>query len=185
MRSAVAFLCVVTALVMAGCQGLPKVLDPSGVDVAVTGLTDQQVMIHYGQGAPFDPDPYLAPNMLLSGHASYVVLRIEINSIRNAFITVNNAEAKDAGGTVVARLSSKRDFIGMLIQQSTDDQLLTQLQVKAERSYFPDGGIEVGPGSRAYAVVLVGNVLTPPLTVTAQVTVDTSEPRAFDFPWSR
>ena len=96
---------------------------------------------------------------------------------------LSDATAKDAGGTVVARLSRQRDFLGLLRQQSTDDQVLNQLTTKTQRTYLPDGGVQVGPGTRSYAVVLVGNALQPPLTVEAAVTVDTGEPRTFTFQW--
>jgi hypothetical protein len=185
-KAALAALSCLAGLVLAGCSTLPKVSDPSGVDVSVAGLTDQKVMIYYGQGGPDDLDPYIPANPLLSGsHDALVVLRIELASIRKGFVTLDDARATDASGTVVARLYSKRDFLDLLGRQSTDEQVLTQLNVKVERTYFPDGGVEIGPGSRRYAVVLVGKSPLPtPLTVTAQISVDKGAPRDFQFSWS-
>lgn len=186
MKASVAALSCLAALVLVGCATLPRVQDHSGVDVSVTGLTDQRVMIDYGQGFPFEPDPYIPPNQLLAGsHDAYVVLRIEVASIRKSFVRLDGAAATDSSGTVVARLFSKREFLNLLARQNTDEQLITQLGVMVERTYFPDGGLETGPGSRRYAVVLVGkSPLATPLTVNAQVTVDTGSPRAFQFQWS-
>jgi hypothetical protein len=174
------------ALVLAGCSTLPKVTDISGVDVSVTGLTDQQVMIHYGQGGPFEPDPYIHGNQILSGdNRAYVIVRIELPSIRRAFVTLDGVQAVDSNGTVVASLYSKREFLDLLRTQGTDEQLLTQLHIKIERTYFPDGGAQIDPGSRSYAVVLVGKAPLPvPLTVSARISVDGGTPRAFNFQWS-
>jgi hypothetical protein len=142
-------------------------------------------MIYYGQGGSFEPDPYLPSGQVLtSSNNPFVVLRIEIASIRKAFVSLDDAEAKDSSGTVVARLSSKPDFLDLLRRQSTDEQLLNQLGIKVERTYFPDGGVRIDPGSRSFAVVLVGKTQLPmPLTVTAQLSVDAGTPRVFQFQW--
>ena len=161
MKSTLGALCCVIAVVLAGCSTLPKVQDPSGVDVSVTGLTDQKVQIYYGQGGPFEPDPYLASGQLLTSSNPFVVLRIELASIRKAFVSLDDAEAKDSSGTVVARLSSKPDLLDQLRRQSTDEQLLNQLILKVERTYFPDGGARIDAGSRSFAVVLMGKAQLP------------------------
>jgi hypothetical protein len=154
------------------------------VDVAVTGLTDQKVQIYYGQGGDFEPDPYIPSGQLLTTTYPFLVLRIELASLRKAFVTLDDAEAKDSSGTVVARLYRKPEFMGMLARQSTDEQLLNQLGVKVERTYFPDGGARIDPGNRSFAVVLVGKTQLPtPVTVTAQLTVDAGTPRVFQFQW--
>ena len=177
-------LCCGIAVLLAGCSTLPRVQHPSGVDVSVTALTDQKVMIYYGQGGPFEPDPYLASGQLLTRSDPFLVLRIELASIRKAFVTLDYAEAKDSSGTVVACLSSKPDFLALLLRQSTDEQLLNQLSIKVERTYFPDGGVRIDPGSRSFAVVLVGKTQLPtPLTVTAQLSVEAGTPRVFQFQW--
>jgi len=184
MRSTrIALLCLVP-FIFAGCQSVPKVQDPSGVSISVVPLTDNQVMMYYGQGAPFEPDPYIAPAMILSSHWSYVVLRVEIQSMRKAFVTLSDAVARDATGAVSLNCPTSRIFLSLLRQESTDDQLLNQLATKAERTYFPDGGVEVGPGRRSYAAVLVGSVAKPPLTVEAHMNVDTEPPRPFQVQWS-
>jgi hypothetical protein len=173
------------AVLLAGCSTMPRVQDPSGVDVSVIGLTDQKVMMYYGQGGPFEPDPYLPSSQLLttSGNNPFVVLRIQLASIRKAFVTLDDAEAKDSSGAVVARLSSKPDFLDLLGRQSTDEQLLNQLGVKVERTYFPARGVRIDPGSRSFAVVLVAKTqLLTPLTVTAQLSIE-GTPRVFQFQW--
>ncbi|HTP59731.1 MAG TPA: hypothetical protein VMM82_12495, partial [Spirochaetia bacterium] len=104
-------LLLILPFILAECQSVPKVQDPSGVSVSVVALTDDQVMMYYGQGAPFEPDPYIAPGGIFSSRVTYVVLRVEIDSRRNAFVMLNDAAAKDATGSVVARVSSKRDFL--------------------------------------------------------------------------
>jgi len=174
------------AVLLAGCSTLPRVQDPSGVDVSVTGLTDQKVMMYYGQGDTSQPDPYLPSGQLLVTSSNpFMVLRIELASIRKAFVTLDDAEAKDSTGTVVARLSSKPDFLDLLRRQSTDEQLLAQLGVKVERTYFPGGGVRIDPGRRSFAVVLMGKTQFPtPLTVTAQLSVE-GTPRLFEFQWSK
>ena len=183
MKSTLGALCCVIAVLLAGCSTLPRVQDPSGVDVSVTGLTDQKVRIYYGQGGPFEPDPYLPSGQLLTSNNPFVVLGIELASIRKAFVTLDGAEAKDSSGTVVARLSSKPDFLDLLQRQSTDEQLLNQLGVKVERTYFPGGGARIDPGSRRFAVVLVGKTQLPTaLTVTVQLSVE-GTPRVFQFHW--
>ena len=144
----VVVLCFAAALAVTGCQTLPRVEDPSGVDVAVRGLTDQKVMMYYGQGGPFEPDPYLPPNLLLSGgHEAYVLIRIEITSIRKGLVTLDDAQATDSRGAVVARLYREKDFLDLLRRQKADEQLLGQLSVKVERTYFPDTGWEIGPAA--------------------------------------
>jgi hypothetical protein len=180
-----ALLACLAALFLAGCATLPKVSDPSGIDVSVTGLSDQKVMIYYGQGGPNQPDPYIASYQLLGGsNDAYVVIRIELASLRKASVTLNDAVATDSSGNVVARLSSKRGFLGLLRQKSADEQLQTQLGVIVERTYFPDGGVEIGPGTRSYAAVLVGKPQLPtPLTVTGRMTVEDA-PRSFQVQWS-
>jgi len=185
-KALIAVFTFMAALVVIGCQTVPKVSDPSGVDVTVTGLTDQKVMIYYGQGAPFEPDPYIPPSLLLSGHTdAYVVVRIEVASIRKALITLDDAQAMDATGTVVAHLLRKADFLDLLRRQGADEQLLGQLDLKVERTYFPDAGWQTSPGKRAFAAVLVATApLKPPLTVNAQLTVDGGAPRAFQVPWT-
>ena len=183
MKSTLGALCCVIAVLLAGCSTLAKVQDPSGVDVSVTGLTDQKVRIYYGQGGIFEPDPYLPSGQLLTGSIPFMVLRIEIASLRKAFVSLDDAEAKDSSGTVVARLSSKPDFLDLLGRQSTDEQLLNQLDIKLERTYFPGRGVRTDPGTRSFAVVLVGKTQLPtPLTVTAQLTVE-GTPRVFQFQW--
>jgi hypothetical protein len=185
LKSTIGALCCAIGVLLAGCSTLPRVQDPSGVDVSVIGLTDQKVMMYYGQGGPFDPDPYLSSGQLLttSGNNPFVVLRIQLASIRKAFVTFDDAEAKDSSGAVVARLSSKKDFLDLLGRQSADEQLLAQLGVKVERTYFPGGGLRMDPGSRSFAVVLMGKTLFPtPLTVTAQLSVE-GTPRVFQFQW--
>lgn len=183
MKSTLCALCCVIAVFFAGCSTLPKVQDPTGVDVSVIGLTDQKVRIYYGQGGPFEPDPYLPSGQLLTSNNPFVVLGIELASIRKAFVTLDGAEAKDSSGTVVARLSSKPDFLDLLQRQSTDEQLLNQLGIKVERTYFPGGGARIDPGSRRFAVVLVGKTQLPTaLTVTVQLSVE-GTPRVFQFHW--
>ena len=183
MKSTRGALCFAIAVLLAGCSTLPKVQDPSGVDVSVTGLTDQKVQIYYGQGGPFEPDPYLSSGQLLTSGNPFLVLRIEIASLRRAFVSLDSAQAQDSSGAVVARLSSEGDFIEMLGRQSTDEQLLRQLGVKVERTYFPARGARVEPGKRSFAVVLAAKTQLPtPLTVTAQLSVD-GTPRAFQFQW--
>jgi hypothetical protein len=184
MKSTLGALCCVFAVVLAGCSTLPKVQDPSGVDVSVTALTDQKVQIYYGQGGPFEPDPYLPSGQLLTSSDPFIVLRIELASLRKAFVSLDGAEAKDSSGTVVARLSRVPDFMDLLRRQSTDEQLLNQLTIKVQRTYFPDKGVQIDPGNRSFAVVLVGKAPLPtPLTVTAQLSVDTGTPRIFQFQW--
>ncbi|MFI5367691.1 MAG: hypothetical protein ACHQ1F_01630 [Spirochaetia bacterium] len=184
MKSTIGALCCAVAVLLAGCSTLPGVQDPSGVDVSVIGLTDQKVMMYYGQGDTSQPDPYLPSGQLLVTSSNpFVVLRIGIASIRNAFVTLDDAEAKDSSGTVVARLSSKKDFLDLLGRQSTDEQLLAQLGVKVERTYFPGGGLRMDPGNRSFAVVLMGKTQFPtPLTVTAQLSVEGTA-RVFQFQW--
>ena len=183
MKSTLCALCCAIAVLLAGCSTLPRVQDPSGVDVSVTGLTDQKVRIYYGQGGPFEPDPYLPSGQLLTPGNPFIVLRIEIASIRKAFVTLDDAEAKDSSGAIGARLSSESEFLDLLRRQSTDEQLLNQLGVKVERTYFPDGGVRIDPGSRSFAVVLAGKTQLPsPLTVTAQLSVE-GTPRVFQFQW--
>ena len=153
------------------------------MDVSVTGLTDQKVRVYYGQGGPFEPDPYLPSGQLLTPGNPFIVLRIELASIRTAFVTLDDAEAKDSSGTVVASLSSKADLLDLLARQSTDEQLLNQLGVKVERTYFPGGGARIDAGRRSFAVVLTGKTQLPtPLTVTAQLSVE-GTPRLFQFQW--
>ena len=183
MKSTIGALCCVIVVLLVGCSTLPKVQDPSGIDVSVIGLTDQKVQIYYGQGAPFDPDPYLASGQVLTPGTPFLVLRIEIASLRKGLVSLDNAEVKDSSGAVVARLSSKEDVLAMLGRQSTDEQLLRQLTVKVERTYFPGGGAHIEPGTRSFAVVLAGKTqLLTPLTVTAQLSVE-GAPRAFQFQW--
>lgn len=183
MRSTRGALCCVIAVLLAGCSTLPRVQDPSGVDVSVTGLTDQKVMIYYGQGGPFEPDPYLTSGQLLTSSNPFIALRIEIASLRKAYVTLDDAEAKDSSGAVVARLSGKSDFLDLLRRQSADEQLLNQLDIKVERTYFPDRGVRIDPGDRSFAVVLVGKTQLPtPLTVTAQLSVEGTL-RVFQFQW--
>ncbi len=142
-------------------------------------------MAYYGQGGPFEPDPYIPASQILTGtNDSYVILRIDLASIRKGLVTLDGAQAANSNGDVIARLLSKQDFQNVLLRQTADEQLLNQLDIKVERTYFPDGGARVSPGTLSYAVVLLGKGKFPtPLTVKAQVSVD-GTPRTFELQWT-
>jgi hypothetical protein len=173
------------ALVLVGCAGLPSVHDPSGVDISVTGLSDRQVFVYYGQGGPFEPDPYIANSALFAPEKhQFIVLRIEIASLQKTTITLNSATARDENGAVVARLYSKREFLALLKSESVDDQQLSAFNLKVEQTYIPDRGIEMTPGKRTYVAVLMGKPPLPhSLTVTARIDPGIGTPRTLLIDW--
>jgi hypothetical protein len=177
-------------LAFAGCASVPVVHDPSGVDVAVTGLSENLVMMYYGQGGVGEPDPYIAASGLLSGllpsqKQDFVVLRIEIASLIQTHVDIYDVGVKDAKGADAARLFTKQEFLELLRSQSLDDQVLNGYKLKLDQTYFPDGGVEIKAGKRSYVAVLVGrHPLPTPLSVEASIDLGFDAPRVFRFQWT-
>ena len=167
------FGCLAVVALLA-CASLPKVLDPSGIDLNVTALSDRMVMVYYGQGGPFSVDPYLPiTGFMIGKQFSYVVLRIQLVSLRKSHISLIDARATDSDGKVVARLHSRQDFEALIRSQTADEQAIGRLDTKVDQTYFPDGGVETVPGERTYTAVLVADTtIHLPVPISVEISVD-------------
>jgi len=182
--SAMAMFGCLAVVALLACASLPKVLDPSGIDLNVTALSDRMVMVYYGQGGPFSVDPYLPiTGFMIGKQFSYVVLRIQLVSLRKSHISLIDARATDSDGKVVARLHSRQDFEALIRSQTADEQAIGRLDTKVDQTYFPDGGVETVPGERTYTAVLVADTtIHLPVPISVEISVD-GEARNLQAQW--
>jgi len=172
---------VVLAGALSGCAGVPKVVDPSGVDLSLSRLTERQMLALYGAGTDDDPNPYVTPGSLLSSSdAEYIVLRLDVVAARRALISLNEVTARDDSGKQLATLYTWPDFKAWLKSWSMDDKVLNIEYVKAESSYIPGMDFQVGVGRRSYYLVLIGKRPIPkPCTVLGSFSIDSDTTKNF------
>lgn len=172
-------------IALSACSTVPVVHDPSGVDVTVTPLTQNQAKVYYGIGIPYNPNPFLPESGIVSQKYDYIVLRIQIAALHATTVGIVSANAVDSKGTIVARLYDRRSFT-----QITKDTYINEpntvpaLTLKIEQNYFPDNGVTMTKeGTATYAAVLVGkHPLAKNLNVEVEVQVGANvAPRIFHF----
>ncbi len=172
-----------TCLILAGCATVPKVTDPSGVDISVKAMNLYSVRTYYGTNATGDYNPFIPFGGLITRQdKDYVVLRIHIAAARDAVVSVNRILAEDASGARVAEWYTWPRFKRYIESWQYGGRQQQQLVDRAMRAYLPSNTVKVGPGTRNYVVVLIGNRPMPsPVTVVANISVDGGAPRIFRF----
>ena len=172
---------LVGVLLLAGCAGLPKTKDLSGVDVGVALVSQREALGTFG--TRMDANPYLAPGGGIMGHAAeYVVVRFDIAAARDATFHVNEISAKAPNGASVAQLFAEDDFASYVARWTDDESLAKKLSVNVQRTYLPGYDFSISPGRRTYYVVLAGAKPLPrPFAVMVNVAIDSDAARVFTF----
>ncbi|HUX11625.1 MAG TPA: hypothetical protein VMW87_01280, partial [Spirochaetia bacterium] len=125
-------------VLLAGCASIPKVSDPSGVEISVTRMSDSQVRTRFGTGAAGDLNPFVPFGGLLTPQtADYVVLDVTIRAARKANLTFYRASAVDNTGKVVGDLYRWEQFKKLIKDWADPGKDYNQLYDRAMRVYFP------------------------------------------------
>lgn len=171
------------SLILLGCVTIPKVTSPSGVDISVSAMSISQLKRNYGIDVSGDLNPFIPRSGVLTRQRNdFVVLKIDIAANRKAEVSLDDAVARDASGTVVAKLYTWSQFQGMLKQEYTAGRDYQQVYNRAHNAYLYSLQTEISPGRTSELVVLVGkHPLPKSVEVLVQMTVASGQPRYFKF----
>ena len=170
-------------LSLAACSTIPKVTDPSGVDISVTQLSSSQIHSYYGINVSGDLNPFVPPGGFLSRQSlDYIVLRITVAAARPAEITLERATAVDAAGAQVAKLYTWPEFQSLLERSYSSGRDYQQVYGRARNAYMETFDQTIKPGRYSYEVVLVGKHPMPlPVKISVDIVEATSGARTFNL----
>jgi len=186
-RFAVSFLFVALsalALALSSCSTIPKVTDPSGVDVSVTQMTPGEISASYGFDTGDTGDninPYLARTGYLTRQTlDFIVLQLKITAAVPAKVYLYRWSARGPSGNEVAALYSRDALRTQIDAWNQPGRGLQQANDTIRRSYLPSTTIEIGPGRRTYVLVFAGKHPMPlPATVVVDLSVNSGKGRSF------
>jgi len=168
-------------MLIVGCAGVPKVTDPSGVDINVVSLTEREVLGRFGMTT--DGNPYVAPGAAVMGTpGEYIVLRFDISASHEGIFHLNRIDALGPDSKPVATAFERDGFASYAPKWTDDESLAKKLSVNVERTYLPGYDFPIRPGRRTYYAVLAGKRPLPrPFVVTVSVSIDSGTARDFAF----
>ena len=153
-------ICALISLILAGCASVPKVSNPSGVDVSLRALSEVQVEQRFGSIDGYDP--YITPSTIVNANPDqYIVVELTIAAAKEARISVFSLVAKDADGRKFAHFFQWDDFAAYLDGWKEDAHAGQMLTAKAARDYLRNTDFDMKPGRRSYMAVLIGKKPLP------------------------
>jgi hypothetical protein len=160
MKTAYVFLAVLCAA-LAGCASVPKVADPSGVDLSIHSVSESEATLRFGANES-DGNPYLTPGGILQiNKDQYVLVELKINADKPAHLEIYSIVARDAEGKEIAHFFEWNDFVAYIDDWKIDSRSGDMQRAAASRNYLKSTSLDLKPGSRSYMAVLIGKKPMP------------------------